>query len=42
MQICTVDVSEIPDVAVGDVVTVPARRITAGARLVRLYEDQFA
>ena len=42
MQICTVDVSGIPDVAVGDVVTVPARRITAGARLVRLYEDQFA
>ena len=42
MQICTVDVSDVPDVAVGDVVTVPARRLTAGARLVRLYEDQFA
>ncbi len=42
MQICTADVTDIPDVSVGDVVTVPARRITAGARLPRLYEDQFA
>ncbi len=42
MQICTVDVTGIPDVSVGDVVTVPARRITASARLPRLYEEQFA
>lgn len=42
MQICTVDVTDIPGVSVGDVVTLPARRITASARLMRLYEDQFA
>lgn len=42
MQICTVDVTDVPDVSVGEVVTVPARRITASARLPRLYEDQFA
>ena len=42
MQICTVDVTDIPGVSVGDVVTLPARRITASARLIRLYEDQFA
>ena len=39
MQICTVDVTEIPGVAVGDIATVPARRITASARLPRVYED---
>ena len=39
MQICTVDVTDVPGVAVGDVVTVPARRIMASARLPRLYED---
>ena len=39
MQTCTVDVTDIPDVAVGDVATVPARRITASARLPRVYED---
>ena len=42
MQICTVDVTGIPGVSVGDVATIPARRITASARLPRLYEDQFA
>ena len=41
MQICTVDVTDVPGVAVGDVVTVPARRIMASARLPRLYEDHF-
>ncbi|MDQ2798349.1 MAG: alanine racemase [Armatimonadota bacterium] len=41
MQICTVDVTDCPDVAIGDIATVPARRITAGARLPRLYLDQF-
>ena len=39
MQICTVDVTDIPGVAVGDIATVPARRITASARLPRIYED---
>ena len=42
MQICTVDVTDVPGAAVGDVVTVPARRITASTRLPRLYEDRFA
>lgn len=42
MQICTVDVTDIPGVSVGDIVTVPARRITASLRLPRLYEEQFA
>ena len=42
MQICTVDVTGIADVSVGDVVTVPARRITASARLPRVYEEDFA
>jgi len=42
MQICTIDVTDISGASVGDVVTVPARRITASARLMRLYEDQFA
>jgi alanine racemase len=41
MQVCTLDVTDLPGVAVGDVVTVPARRITAGARLPRVYEEQF-
>jgi len=41
MQICTVDVTSIPGVAVGDVVTVPARRIMASARLPHCYEDHF-
>ncbi len=39
MQICCADVTDIPDVKVGDVVTVPARRITASARLPRVYEE---
>jgi len=41
MQICTVDVTDIPNVAPGDIVTVPARRITASARLPHLYEERF-
>jgi len=40
MQICTVDVTDIPGVSVGDVVTVPARRITASARLPRVFEEE--
>ncbi len=39
MQICTVDVSDVPGVQVGDVVSLPARRIAASARLPRLYTD---
>lgn len=39
MQICTIDVSDVPGVQVGDVVTLPARRITTSARLPRLYTD---
>jgi len=39
MQICCADVTDIPIVKVGDVVTVPARRITASARLLRVYEE---
>lgn len=39
MQISTVDVTDVPGVAVGDVVTVPARRLTTSARLPRIYED---
>ena len=39
MQICTVDVTEIPNVQVGDVVTIPARRIMASPRLPRIYEE---
>jgi len=41
MQICSVDVTDIPGIAVGDMVTLPARRLTASARLPRLYEDRF-
>ena len=41
MQICTVDVTDVPGVVVGDIVTAPARRITASARLPRVYEERF-
>jgi alanine racemase len=39
MQMTTVDVTDIPNVSVGDVAVVPARRITASAALPRVYED---
>ncbi len=39
MQMCALDVTDLPGVAVGDVAVVPARRITASARLPRVYED---
>ncbi len=39
MQICTADVTDVPGVQMGDIVTLPARRITTGARLPRLYSD---
>ena len=41
MQICTVDVTDLPGATVGDLVTLPARRITASARLPRVYEEAF-
>ena len=41
MQLCTVDVTDIPRVAAGDVVTASARRILASARLPRVYEERF-
>ena len=39
MQICTVDVTDVPGVMVGDVVTIPARRLLASARLPRVYAE---
>ena len=39
MQTCMVDVTDIPGVAAGDVVTVPARRLMASARLPRIFSD---
>ncbi len=40
MQICTLDVTDIPNVAAGDPVTIPARRIMASARLPRIYQEK--
>ena len=39
MQFCSVDVTDLGEVAVGDEVIVPARRVTSCARLPRRYED---
>lgn len=39
MQTCMVDVSDIPGVAAGEVVTVPARRLMASARLPRVFSE---
>jgi len=39
MQLTSVDVTDIPDVAVGDTVTVPARRIMTSSRIPRIYGD---
>ena len=41
MQTCTVDVTDIPGVTAGDVVSIPARRLTASARLPRLFVEHF-
>ena len=41
MQTCMVDVTDIPGVAAGDVVTVPMRRLMASARLPRVYVERF-
>ncbi|HPP74266.1 MAG TPA: alanine racemase [Armatimonadota bacterium] len=37
MQMCSVDVTRIPDVSVGDEVTIPARRVTTSPLLPRVY-----
>jgi len=39
MQISALDVSDVPGVQVGDIVTVPARRLMTSARLPRVFED---
>ncbi|MEO7716066.1 MAG: alanine racemase [Capsulimonas sp.] len=39
MQFCSVDVTNLTDVAVGDEVIVPARRVTSSSRLPRRYEE---
>lgn len=40
MQTCVVDVTDIPGVGVGEVVTVPARRLMTSARLPRVFADR--
>lgn len=37
MQMCSVDVTDIPDVSIGDEVIVPARRTAASSRIPRVY-----
>lgn len=39
MQISTLDVTDIPAVEIGDIATIPARRLTTSARLPRIFED---
>jgi alanine racemase len=41
MQLCVLDVTDIPGVAVGDEVTVPALRLATNPRLPRIYLDSF-
>ena len=41
MQTCIIDVTDVPGVAAGDIVTVPMRRLMASARLPRLYIERF-
>jgi len=41
MQTCLIDVTDIPDVSVGDTVVVPVRRLMANARLPRFFAEQF-
>ena len=40
MQTCMADVTDIPGITAGDVVTVPARRLMASARLPRIFSEQ--
>jgi alanine racemase len=37
MQMCSIDVTDIPDVAIGDEVTVPSRRVTTNPLIPRVY-----
>ncbi len=39
MQMCILDVTDIPDVTLGEIATVPMRRLMASARLPRVYLD---
>lgn len=39
MQISALDVTDIPGVEIGDIATVPARRLATSARLPRIFED---
>jgi alanine racemase len=39
MQLTSIDVTDIPGVAVGDIVTVPARRLMTSSRIPRIYEE---
>ena len=41
MQTCLVDVTDIPGVTAGDVVSIPARRLMASARLPRVFAEHF-
>ena len=41
MQTCMADVTDIPGVMAGDVVTVPARRLMASARIPRVFNERF-
>ena len=41
MQTCLVDVTDIPSVAAGDLVRIPARRLMASARLPRIFVEHF-
>jgi len=39
MQMCTVDITDVEGVEIGDIVDVPMRRLSASARLPRIYEE---
>ena len=41
MQTCLVDVTDIPGVTAGDLVSIPARRLMASARLPRIFVEHF-
>ncbi len=41
MQTCTVDVTDIRGVQAGDIVSIPARRLMASARLPRIFTEHF-
>jgi alanine racemase len=39
MQQCSIDVTHLPEVTVGDAVSVAMRRVSAGAHLPRIYPN---